>query len=172
MTRGKIRLSPKHGVNPAIPRCYYCCEAKSELVLAGRLPDDMESPQVAAWDMEPCDKCRDLMKLGMFVIAIEDGESDRMADEQDAHKSRYAHLDVQNVPTYIPNPRRMGGWWVLKRDAFEQALSAICENPASIKRMLKNGWCFLDDQVCKLIGLDPVNPTKLLNTSEEQSNGT
>ena len=43
-----IRLSPKHGVNPAVPLCFLCGQAKNEIVLAGRLPGDVEAPRAAA----------------------------------------------------------------------------------------------------------------------------
>ena len=45
MREKSIRLSKEHGVNPAIPICYFCGEEKNEIVLAGRLPQDVEAPK-------------------------------------------------------------------------------------------------------------------------------
>jgi len=37
-----LRLSEKHGVNPAIPLCFLCGKEKNVVLLAGRLPNDEE----------------------------------------------------------------------------------------------------------------------------------
>ena len=59
-----ILLSPKHGLNPTIPICFWCGEEKNEIALMGRIGDarkgeDFEAPMHAVLDYEPCDKCRE-----------------------------------------------------------------------------------------------------------------
>ena len=56
-----IRLSEKHGVNPAIPLCFFCLKPKNEIIIAGKMRgeySDREAPQHAVWDMRPCDECK------------------------------------------------------------------------------------------------------------------
>ena len=33
-----IKISPKHGVNPTIPRCFFCGKEKNMVALLGRIP--------------------------------------------------------------------------------------------------------------------------------------
>lgn len=64
-----IKISPKFGLNPTIPKCFYCGEDKNELIIVGRLPDDQEAPKNAVWDKEPCDKCKGFMDVGIILIS-------------------------------------------------------------------------------------------------------
>lgn len=90
-----MRLSPKHGVNPTIPHCFLCGEAKNEIILAGHLKGDAEAPKNMVWDKEPCDKCKEHMEMGIILISVRNGESGE-------------------------NPYRTGGWIVLKEEAFRR----------------------------------------------------
>ena len=68
-----IRLSPKYGVNPTIPVCFWCGEEKNEIALMGHIGDgrkheDFEAPRYAVIDYEPCDKCRCGMAQGFTVM--------------------------------------------------------------------------------------------------------
>lgn len=65
-----ILLSKKHGVNPAIPVCFFCGEEKNEVILAGKMKYDAEAPKHAVWDKKPCDKCRELMEMGVMLISV------------------------------------------------------------------------------------------------------
>lgn len=87
-----IRLSKKHGVNPAIPLCYFCNKPKNEVILAGLMKGDIEAPRNAVWDTVPCDECKGYMKMGIILISVKDGESG-------------------------DNPYRTGGWCVVKEEA-------------------------------------------------------
>ncbi len=48
-----IKVSPKHGVNPTIPICFWCGEEKGEIALLGKLPGDAEAPRNMVLDYEP-----------------------------------------------------------------------------------------------------------------------
>ena len=72
MNKG-IRISEKHGVNPAIPKCFFCGEDKNMIILAGRLKGDVEAPRNAVWDKEPCDKCKEWMAMGVMFVSVKDG---------------------------------------------------------------------------------------------------
>lgn len=66
-----IKLSPKHGVNPTIPICFWCGEEKNEIVLMGKIDKkDSEAPRKIITDYEPCDKCKELFSKGIHVIGV------------------------------------------------------------------------------------------------------
>ena len=88
-----ILLSEKHGVNPAIPVCFFCGKDKNEIILAGRLRGDVEAPRKAAWDMVPCDECKKYMDMGVVLVSVDPKSPDRQ------------------------NPYRTGGWVVVKEEA-------------------------------------------------------
>ena len=67
-----IPVSPRHGLNPGIPRCFFCGEPKNELVLFGRLKNDAEAPKSFIIDYEPCDACKERFKAGVLLIAAGD----------------------------------------------------------------------------------------------------
>ncbi len=82
-----IRISPKHGVNPTIPICFWCGKEKNEIALLGRISSkkvvknawdgtstqitdsDMEAPKNMILDYEPCDECRANMSQGITLLA-------------------------------------------------------------------------------------------------------
>ncbi len=123
MKKGDIKLSPKHGVNPAIPLCFYCNEAKNEVILAGRLPGDEEAPRASVWDTVPCDKCKGYMAKGVILISVKDGS------EGD-------------------NPYRTGGWVVVKDEFITRAI-----DPVAGAVILKRRASFVPDEVWDRIGL-------------------
>ncbi len=94
-----LRLSPKHGVNPAVDTCFLCGKDKG-LVLFGCQPGDKEAPRKVVANKEPCQECQEFMKQGIILISTRDGESG-------------------------DNPYRTGGFWVLKQEACEQMFTGI-----------------------------------------------
>ena len=127
MSKG-IHISPKHGVNPCIPRCFFCGEDKNEVALLGRLPNDAEAPRHAILDHEPCDKCRAFMDRGIILISVRDGGSG-------------------------DNPYRTGGFWVITEDAFRR----IFDGPP-VEQALRLRFAFLEDTVCERTGLTKPQP--------------
>ncbi len=118
-----IRLSEKHGVNPAVPRCYFCGDHKNEIVLFGKLKGDVEAPSNPVMDMEPCDTCKGYMEQGIIVISVRDGETG-------------------------DNPYRTGGWAVLK----EEALDRMGIQPQELKeQILKCRWTFMPDEAWDML---------------------
>lgn len=119
-----IKISPKFGLNPTIPKCFYCGEDKNELIIVGRLPDDQEAPKNAVWDKEPCDKCKGFMDVGIILISTRDGESGE-------------------------NPYRTGGWCVVN----ERVVRDIIKDGKVLDTILKKRVCFVPDTVWYLVGL-------------------
>ena len=82
-----IKLSPKYGLNPTIPLCFWCGKEKNEIALMGRMSkkkttrtawgtdtttveeSDIEAPRNAILDYEPCDACKEHMSRGITLLA-------------------------------------------------------------------------------------------------------
>ena len=124
MSRG-IRISEKHGLNPAIPLCYFCNEKKGEIILAGRLMGDREAPKYAVWDMIPCNKCKGYMEMGIICISVKDGEKGY-------------------------NPYRTGGWAVIKAEAVTKMLD---NNVQLLKHVLDKRMMFVEDTTWDAMGI-------------------
>ena len=67
-----IKLSPKHGVNPCMPVCFFCGDTKNEIALLGRIggKEDLEAPMRAVLDYEPCEECRKKFAEGVLLIEV------------------------------------------------------------------------------------------------------
>ena len=68
-----IKLSPKYGLNPTIPICFWCGKQRGEIALMGQIGDgrkceDVEAPRYMVIDFEPCAECKKNMALGFTVI--------------------------------------------------------------------------------------------------------
>lgn len=119
-----IRLSEKHGVNPSVGVCFYCYEDDGTVVLPGLMRGDVEAPHRAVWTMEPCEKCKKLMQMGVMLVSVRDGEKGE-------------------------NPYRTGRLAVLK----DEAIQRIVANEALMVHLLKRRFGFVEDSVWKELGL-------------------
>ena len=75
--KNSIELSPKYGVNPTIPLCFWCGKPKDEIALVGRLRNgerggDYEAPKNMVIDYEPCPNCQMGMAKGITLIEATD----------------------------------------------------------------------------------------------------
>lgn len=67
----EVKLSPKHGVNPTIPICFWCGKEKNEVALLGQInKEDTEAPRRVIMDYEPCEKCKELFSMGIHIIGV------------------------------------------------------------------------------------------------------
>ncbi len=123
---GGIRISAKHGVNPAIPVCFFCGKDKNEIVLPGRIGghQDLEAPKHAVWNKEPCDECKGWMAQGVILISVRDGESG-------------------------DNPYRTGRWVVVT----DEALKRVIKPGPLLENALKNRMAFMPDEAWERSGL-------------------
>lgn len=71
MSKG-IKISPKHGLNPTIPVCFWCGKQKNEIALMGRMKDDIEAPKNMVLDYVPCEECQSHMAMGVAVLEASD----------------------------------------------------------------------------------------------------
>ena len=118
-----ITLSPRYGVNPTIPVCFWCGEEKNEIALLGHIGDgrkheDFEAPRYSVINYEPCDKCREHMALGFTVI------------EATSKPNRVSSKEIQKsvYPT--------GRYVVLKNEAAERIFGDLIKG---------NNKAFLDE---------------------------
>ena len=68
-----IRISPKWGLNPTIPVCFWCGKEKDEIALMGKMGkgrQDIEAPRSMVIDYEPCPECRKKMGNGVTVMEV------------------------------------------------------------------------------------------------------
>ena len=63
-----IKISPKYGVNPTIPVCFFCGEPKNEIALMGKMKGDIEAPKNMVIDYEPCEHCKEQWAMGVPLI--------------------------------------------------------------------------------------------------------
>lgn len=136
MSKG-IKLSPKYGVNPTIPVCFFCGEEKNEVALLGRVGDgrkgeDFEAPWTMCIDYEPCDKCKEAMSKGVTIISA---STNRKDGRPPVSKNEYGNLVY---PT--------GAWSVVKtepaREVFNnedlQSGDSLCLDSSVFDRMFGN----------------------------------
>lgn len=69
----EIKLSPKYGLNPTIPVCFWCGKDKNEVALLGHIGngkkhEDFEAPMHMVLDYEPCEECEKAMAMGFTVM--------------------------------------------------------------------------------------------------------
>ena len=67
-----IKISPKYGVNPTIPVCFWCGKQKNEIALMGRMTGDIEAPKNMVLDYVPCEECQNHMAMGVAVLEASD----------------------------------------------------------------------------------------------------
>lgn len=110
MSNNGIKLSPKYGLNPTIPVCFWCGQPKNEIALLGKLGDrrkgeDIEAPRECVLDYEPCATCKENMDNGFTLMEV---------SEQPTSKGQ---PPMQTSPT---NLYPTGRFVVLKMEAAER----------------------------------------------------
>ena len=53
-------------------QCFFCLQPK-DIILNKRLKDSL--PRLACYDKEPCDKCKELMEMGIMLISVKEGSN-------------------------------------------------------------------------------------------------
>ncbi len=105
-----IKLSPKYGVNPTIPVCFWCGEEKNEIALLGHLAnhkgEDIEAPRRMVMDYEPCDKCKENMSKGFMLIETTQAQPQ------------------EGMPPIADDHYPTGRWCVISQEAAERIFSS------------------------------------------------
>lgn len=116
-----IRLSEKHGVNPTLPKCFWCGEDTGEVALLGRLPDDAEAPRSCFLSYDRCPACKEMWAKGVVFIEVETGTFEESRNEI--------------APGALPTGRH----FAITRDAFER----IFDDSESCVEALRKGKCLV-----------------------------
>ena len=115
-----IEISPKHGLNPTIPVCFWCGKEKNEIALLGRIREkttnrfganvtkrdsDIEAPRRMVLDYEPCDECQKMWDSGVAVIEVQ--ETPTLPNQPEIQKglyptSRYVVMTVEGANRVFP----------------------------------------------------------------------
>lgn len=119
MSKG-IEISPKHGLNPTIPVCFWCGKEKNEIALLGRIREkttnrfganvtkrdsDIEAPRKMVLDYEPCDECQKMWDSGVAVLEVQ--QTPIMSNQPEIQKGiyptgRFAVLTVEGADRVFP----------------------------------------------------------------------
>ena len=100
-----IKLSPKYGVNPTIPTCFWCGKEKNEIILMGQLKGDIEAPKNVVLDYEPCEECKKRMDSGFTIIEATTYPNNRTSIEMQRGiypTGRYVVLTHEAVDRIFP----------------------------------------------------------------------
>lgn len=117
-----IPISPKHGLNPSMPICFFCGETKNEIALLGKIDrKDSEAPRHILLDYEPCEKCQELMNQGITLIEVE---------EQPVHP---------NQPPIAKNLYPSGMWHIVTEDFVKEHF----QPEEMVNNVLKKRKCFI-----------------------------
>lgn len=122
-----IKVSPKYGVNPTIPVCFFCGKPKNEIALMGKMGgrgEDHEAPINMMLDYEPCDECKEMMSKGVALIVVSDKQP------EDKRPPMTAQGDQKVYP--------LGGMLVIKSEAFSQMTG---------QQFSDGDKCFIDEEL-------------------------
>lgn len=123
-----IKISPKHGINPTIPICFFCGEEKNEIALLGRINrNDDKAPMTCLLNYEPCEKCQKLMDKGITIIEAK-GEP-----------------NFENQPEIASNVYPTGTWHVVSEDFIKKNITP----PELVDNILKHRKTFVEPGVIR-----------------------
>ena len=134
-----IVISPKYGVNPTMPVCFFCGNPTGEIALLGHIRQrnshgraisgtDIEAQKEMVLNYEPCDDCKKNMAQGITIIEV--------------IESRTAPAAMEICPGAVPT----GTWCVIKEEAFERIFKDILESKIYHQTINKRK-CLLESQV-------------------------
>lgn len=69
MNKDSILLSPKHGLNPSIVKCFWCGKDIG-IALMGKLKGDVKAPKDIIESYMPCDECKEHFRQGILVAGV------------------------------------------------------------------------------------------------------
>lgn len=122
-----VKISPKYGVNPTIPCCFFCGKPKNEIALLGKIGgrgEDLEAPKNVVLDYEPCDECKENMSKGVALIVVSDVQPE----------DNRPPMTAQGGKKVYP----LGGMLVIKSEAFSQMTG---------QQFSDGDKCFIDEEL-------------------------
>lgn len=128
----------------ALTKCYFCNEGDRIVIntlLTERVAASVDEMHGKIINMEPCQKCQDLMKRGVIIITIDEEKSGEGWNKPDG------------TDHWMPNPYRSGGWFVVTDDFIRKAIDEPMQSWG-----LKHRWMFVSHQWATMVGLFEAKP--------------
>ena len=135
----------------ALTKCYFCGDGDRIImnrVLTTSLAAKVESMNGKVIDMEPCNKCRHFMSLGVIFLTIDPEKSEPNWNKPPAS------LRFEEKRQWFPNPYRTGGFFVVKDEAVKKMLPEELATYA-----LKERYMFIEEGVARDLGFYDMKPT-------------
>lgn len=139
--------------------CFFCSEPK-EVLLDRRLKNTLEQNMLL--DLVPCDKCKELMELGIILISYDEKRTDFSETIKIPNPFYHEHklarekgiedpqCDDKMRDTTTPSFYRTGGWCVVKESAVK---AMLIDEPDIMANTIKKRVLFLQDEVWDSWGL-------------------
>lgn len=121
----------------ALTKCFFCGGDGNIIIprtLTQKVANSVEEMHGKVVDMNPCNKCKELMKQGVILITFDPAKS-----EKDWNK---------HGP--VPNPYRTGGFFVVKDEAVRRIFN---DEGGATAFALKYRWIFIEHAVAVQLGL-------------------
>lgn len=151
-----IKVSPKHGVNPSIPTCFWCGNPKKELALMGRMDKkDSKAPKYIVLDYEPCDECKKLFSNGIHVVGC---------SNEPTAKGQFPMLDSESVKLYPT-----GAMFVAKEEWVKDFLKAN-DSEDMIPDVIEKKVLLMPDSIVNEIVSESKKLDNIEDTEEETQN--
>lgn len=162
----------------ALTKCFFCLGSNEILIQRKNInftDRRIERLNGHVVNMHPCSKCKELMKQGVILITIDDEKSGKdwnkppadcpacngagYIDQWSNRRCEACKGDGKGGHSFIPDPYRTGGFFVLKDDAIRRAI-----HPADMAEWaLKYRWMFIEHKAAEMMGLFAIakaNPEK------------
>lgn len=143
-------MSEPNMIGVALTKCYFC--QKDDCIVINTRLGTLNAAKVEKMhgktiSMEPCQKCADLMKMGIILITIDDAKSGEGWNKPP--------LRNDEREGWIPNPYRTGGWFVITDDAAKRMF------PQMADWAIKHRFMFIEHEAAKMIGLFDATPEEV-----------
>lgn len=146
-----IKLSPKYGLNPTIPVCFWCGKEKGDIALMGRVrkketrpttyggtstrvvDDDVQMPMNVCLDTVPCEECAEKWALGIPVIRASSMRDDKCMEVISADGSkvyldgRYSVVTTEAFARIFGQERSKGQPIYLEDKAYDKLFKDVPE---------------------------------------------
>jgi len=103
----------------------------------GEPVQDLSPAHGKVMDMDPCNKCKELMRQGVILITIDDAKSGKDWQKPDGSKN------------WMPNPYRTGGWFVVK----DEAIRRMINGKEMADWAIKQRFMFIEHEAAEKLGL-------------------
>ena len=119
----------------ALTKCFYCGDGLDIIInkkLTRKAAADVKAMDGKVVDLQPCQKCKDWMAVGVILLSIDVEMSGEGWETRES----------------FPNPYRTGGFFVMSDDwitrVFPQEMAEVS---------LKNRWMYIEHAAAEKLGL-------------------